>query len=284
MRCREIQIGGNSFRTIRYAFRKIVFFFLRKSFNLESRIEISGSEGVYLHEKCRTNPSRHLPGSKNPVKNSKRPILGSRGFRGGSRGFRAYKIGCGAALKGPYSCLIHASQDLHMYMPEARAQSQGPWSLDPGARVYGGCPWSGPGHMRSWVWTIVSGICVFLGGTVGGGMRVFCRIGKLFWGIVGVWRYFRVSRWYGGPEGQGIWGWVGMYWGVFPHPSLSWAARSHYLKWVKRMVCNAQTYFFKLGWHLFPQQPPDTWHLAQTRVCWLWKITKVGKLNDKHRK
>ena len=28
-----------------------------------------GSEGVYLHEKCRTNPSRYLPGPKTPVKN-----------------------------------------------------------------------------------------------------------------------------------------------------------------------------------------------------------------------
>ena len=40
-----------------------------------------GSEGVYLHEKCGTNPSRHLPGPKTPVKNIKRPIWGSRGFR-----------------------------------------------------------------------------------------------------------------------------------------------------------------------------------------------------------
>ena len=65
-----------------------------------------GSEGVYLREKCGTNASRHLPGPKTPVKNSKRPILGSRGFGAGSRGFRAYKIGCGAALKGPYSCSV----------------------------------------------------------------------------------------------------------------------------------------------------------------------------------
>ena len=68
MPCSEIQIGGNSFRKIRYAFREI-FFFLQKSFNLGSRIEILGSEGVYLDEKCRTNPSRHLPGPKTPVKN-----------------------------------------------------------------------------------------------------------------------------------------------------------------------------------------------------------------------
>ena len=68
MLCSEIQIGGNSFRKIRYVFRKIVIF-LRKSFNLGSRIEILGSEGVYLDEKWRTNPSRHLPGPKTPVKN-----------------------------------------------------------------------------------------------------------------------------------------------------------------------------------------------------------------------
>ena len=43
-----------------------------------------GSEGVYLDEKCRTNPSRYLPGPKNPVKNQKMPLLGFRGL--GSRG------------------------------------------------------------------------------------------------------------------------------------------------------------------------------------------------------
>ena len=41
-----------------------------------------GSEGVYLDEKCRTKPSRYLPGPKTPVKNLKRPVLGSRGFGG----------------------------------------------------------------------------------------------------------------------------------------------------------------------------------------------------------
>ena len=35
-----------------------------------------GSEGVYLHEKCGTNPSRHLPGRKTNIKNKKRPIWG----------------------------------------------------------------------------------------------------------------------------------------------------------------------------------------------------------------
>ena len=56
-----------------------------------------GSEGVYLDEKCRTNPSRYLPGPKTPVKNQKIPILEFRGL-----GFRV--LGCGVALKGPYSC------------------------------------------------------------------------------------------------------------------------------------------------------------------------------------
>ena len=33
-----------------------------------------GSEGVYLHEECGTNPSRHLLGAKTPIKNSKNEI------------------------------------------------------------------------------------------------------------------------------------------------------------------------------------------------------------------
>ena len=52
-----------------------------------------GSEGVYLDEKCRTNPSRYLPGP-----------FGVSGVRGRVSGVRVYKLGCGAALKGPYSC------------------------------------------------------------------------------------------------------------------------------------------------------------------------------------
>ena len=40
-----------------------------------------GSEGVYLHEKCGTNPSRHLPGLKTTIKKLKMLVLGSRGFR-----------------------------------------------------------------------------------------------------------------------------------------------------------------------------------------------------------
>ena len=40
-----------------------------------------GSEGVYLHEKCGTNPSRHVPGLKMAIKNRKDPIFGSRVFR-----------------------------------------------------------------------------------------------------------------------------------------------------------------------------------------------------------
>ena len=56
-----------------------------------------GSEGVYPDEKkCRTNPSRYLPGPKTPVKKKNADF--------GVSGVRAYKIECGAALKGPYSC------------------------------------------------------------------------------------------------------------------------------------------------------------------------------------
>ena len=51
-----------------------------------------GSEGVYLDEKCRTNPSRYLPGPKTPIKNQKMPILGFRGL-----GFRVYGLGGPAA-------------------------------------------------------------------------------------------------------------------------------------------------------------------------------------------
>ena len=47
---------------------------------LGSGIMKLGSEGVYLHEKCGTNPSRHLPGLKTAI-NKKNPILGSRGVR-----------------------------------------------------------------------------------------------------------------------------------------------------------------------------------------------------------
>ena len=57
------------------------FFILGFSRNLRgwgSGIMKLGSEGVYLHEKCGTNPSRHLPGPKTPVKNKKIPILGFR--------------------------------------------------------------------------------------------------------------------------------------------------------------------------------------------------------------
>ena len=34
--------------------------------DLGSRIEILGSEGVYLDENCGTNPSRYVPGPKTP--------------------------------------------------------------------------------------------------------------------------------------------------------------------------------------------------------------------------
>ena len=79
MRCGEIQTGGTSFRKIRVFFGNR--YFLQKSFNLGSIIEILGSKGVYLHEKCRTNPSRHLPGPKNPVK-IKKNYFGVSGVRG----------------------------------------------------------------------------------------------------------------------------------------------------------------------------------------------------------
>ena len=38
-----------------------------------------GSEGVYLDEKCRTNPSRYLLGPKTPVKKIKNADLGGLG-------------------------------------------------------------------------------------------------------------------------------------------------------------------------------------------------------------
>ena len=41
-----------------------------------------GSEGVYLYEKCGTNPSRHLPGSEPPVKKLQNADLGVSGVSG----------------------------------------------------------------------------------------------------------------------------------------------------------------------------------------------------------
>ena len=41
-----------------------------------------GSEGVYLHEKCGTNPSRHLPGPKIPIKKLKNTDFGVSGVSG----------------------------------------------------------------------------------------------------------------------------------------------------------------------------------------------------------
>ena len=40
-----------------------------------------GSEGVYLHEKCGTDPSRHLPGPTTHVKQIKNADVGVSGFR-----------------------------------------------------------------------------------------------------------------------------------------------------------------------------------------------------------
>ena len=76
----------------RYGLYKIISIHLA---DLGFRIVNLVSEGVYLHEKCRTNPSRYLPGFKTPVKIKKCRFQGL--------GFRV--LGCGAALKGPYSCI-----------------------------------------------------------------------------------------------------------------------------------------------------------------------------------
>ena len=64
-----------------------------------------GSEGVYLDEKCRTNPSRYLPGptSNTLVKNLKIPILGFRGLGfWGLGGFGVLKNSRSTALSGLY--------------------------------------------------------------------------------------------------------------------------------------------------------------------------------------
>ena len=63
----------------------LFFGFSRNLMCLGSGIMKLGSEGVYLHEKCGRNPSRHLPGPKTPVKNQKIPILGFRGAGGRGR-------------------------------------------------------------------------------------------------------------------------------------------------------------------------------------------------------
>ena len=49
--------------------------------NLGFRIMKLGSEGVYLHEKCGTNASKHLPGPKTTVKTLKKSIWWSGGGR-----------------------------------------------------------------------------------------------------------------------------------------------------------------------------------------------------------
>ena len=68
MKLSKIQIGGNSFKKLSTCFYENRIF-LRKSFDLRSRIEILASEGVYLDENCGTNPSRYLPGPKTPIQN-----------------------------------------------------------------------------------------------------------------------------------------------------------------------------------------------------------------------
>ena len=52
-----------------FMFYFFIFGILTKNEAVGVRIMKLGSEGVYLHEKCGTNPSRHLPGPKTPVKN-----------------------------------------------------------------------------------------------------------------------------------------------------------------------------------------------------------------------
>ena len=47
-----------------------------------SRMMNLGSEGVYLDEKCRTNPSRYLPGPKTPVTKLKNADFGVSGLWG----------------------------------------------------------------------------------------------------------------------------------------------------------------------------------------------------------
>ena len=59
--------------------RRFLFFgFSRNFMCLGSIIMKLGSEGVYLHDKCGTNASRHLPGPETPVKKLKMRIWGVR--------------------------------------------------------------------------------------------------------------------------------------------------------------------------------------------------------------
>ena len=68
-----------------------------------------GSEGVYLDEKCRTNPSRYLPGPKTPVKKLKIPILGFRGL--GFRGL-GFKLPINRP-SGRYVMFLFGALDVH---------------------------------------------------------------------------------------------------------------------------------------------------------------------------
>ena len=58
---------------------------------LGSGIMKLGSEGVYLHEKCGTNPSRYLPGPKTPVKKQKNDF-GVSGVSGKGRGTTGFQL------------------------------------------------------------------------------------------------------------------------------------------------------------------------------------------------
>ena len=54
----------------------MIFSVLLNLMFLGSRIMKLGSEGVYMHEKCGTNPSRHLPGLKTPREKLKKSDFG----------------------------------------------------------------------------------------------------------------------------------------------------------------------------------------------------------------
>ena len=72
-----------------------IFVFFMKFDVLGSGIMKLGSEGVYLHEKCGTNPSRHLPGPKTNVenKNADFGVSGVSGEGHGTTGFQLPPVG-----------------------------------------------------------------------------------------------------------------------------------------------------------------------------------------------
>ena len=72
-----------------------------------------GSEGVYLHEKCGTNPSRYLPGPKNTINIFRKCRFGG---LGGARAQILF-INSGSASGGPY----------FIPSPSDEGQSLGDW-------------------------------------------------------------------------------------------------------------------------------------------------------------